>query len=35
VIDGKFGNGADRKLALGSDYKAIQAKVNALYRSRK
>jgi hypothetical protein len=35
VIDGKFGNGADRKLALGSEYKAIQAKVNALYRSRK
>ena len=35
VIDGKFGNGEDRKLALGSDYKAIQAKVNALYRSQK
>lgn len=35
VIDGKFGNGEDRKLALGGDYKAIQAKVNALYRSRK
>jgi preprotein translocase subunit SecF len=35
VIAGKFGNGADRKLALGSDYTAIQAKVNALYRSRK
>jgi hypothetical protein len=35
VIDGKFGNGADRKLALGSEYKAIQAKVNALYRSQK
>jgi hypothetical protein len=35
VIDGKFGNGEDRKLALGSNYKAIQAKVNALYRSQK
>jgi hypothetical protein len=35
VIDGKFGNGKDRKVALGSDYEVIQAKVNALYRLQK
>ncbi len=35
VIDGKFGNGEDRKLALGKEYKAIQAKVNTFYRSQR
>ena len=34
VISGKFGNGLDRKNALGSEYDIIQAKVNELYRSR-
>lgn len=33
VISGAFGNGADRKNALGSEYAAIQAKVNEIYRN--
>jgi len=35
VIGGNFGNGADRKKALGNDYEEIQAKVNEWYQSRK
>lgn len=31
VIRGDFGNGEDRKNALGSDYETIQAKVNEMY----
>jgi hypothetical protein len=34
VMDGVFGNGTDRKSALGSEYEAIQAKVNEMYRNR-
>ena len=34
VIRGDFGNGADRKQALGAEYDAIQAKVNELYRNK-
>jgi epidermal growth factor receptor substrate 15 len=33
VIQGKFGNGADRRRALGNDYAEIQARVNEIYRS--
>lgn len=33
VIRGNFGNGADRKRALGSEYNAIQGKVNDMYRN--
>jgi cytoskeletal protein RodZ len=33
VISGAFGNGADRKTALGNEYDIIQAKVNELLRS--
>ena len=33
VIAGEFGNGLDRKNALGSEYVIIQAKVNELYRT--
>jgi cytoskeletal protein RodZ len=33
VIRGDFGNGKERKLALGAEYDAIQAKVNEMYRS--
>lgn len=33
VISGEFGNGADRKRALGAEYAAIQAKVNEMYRN--
>jgi len=33
VIRGDFGNGEDRKNALGADYAEIQAMVNELYRS--
>jgi hypothetical protein len=33
VINGEYGNGIDRRNALGSEYRAVQAKVNALYRS--
>lgn len=33
VISGAFGNGADRKNALGAEYAAIQAKVNEIYRN--
>jgi hypothetical protein len=33
VISGEFGNGSDRKQALGAEYDAIQAKVNEMYRS--
>jgi hypothetical protein len=32
VIDGVYGNGIDRKNALGDEYRAIQSKVNELYR---
>lgn len=32
VIRGDFGNGADRIKALGSEYNAIQSKVNDMYR---
>lgn len=32
VIRGNYGNGADRKKALGSEYNAIQSKVNEMYR---
>lgn len=32
VIKGVYGNGMDRKNALGSEYKAIQDKVNELYK---
>ena len=35
VIRGDFGNGAKRKRALGSEYDAIQQKVNEMYRNRK
>lgn len=33
VIRGNYGNGADRKQALGSEYEAIQSKVNEMYRN--
>jgi hypothetical protein len=33
VIRGAFGNGADRKNALGAEYAEIQAKVNEMYRN--
>ena len=33
VIRGNFGNGSDRKQALGAEYVDIQAKVNEMYRS--
>lgn len=33
VIRGDFGNGADRKTALGREYDAIQAKVNEIYKN--
>lgn len=32
VINGEFGNGSNRKRLLGSEYAAVQAKVNELYR---
>lgn len=32
VIRGTFGNGSDRKAALGNEYSAIQKRVNDLYR---
>jgi len=32
VINGEFGNGSDRKVALGDEYASIQAKVNEIYR---
>jgi hypothetical protein len=32
VIDGVYGNGTDRKNALGEEYRSIQSKVNELYR---
>lgn len=35
VIRGDFGNGAERKNALGSDYQAIQRTVNKMYRTGK
>lgn len=34
AINGVFGNGVDRKRALGDEYAAIQARVNELYRNR-
>jgi hypothetical protein len=33
VIQGRFGNGLERKRLLGTDYEIIQAKVNEIYRS--
>lgn len=33
VIRGDFGNGTDRKQALGAEYAAIQAKVNEMYKN--
>lgn len=33
VIRGNFGNGSERKRALGSEYNAIQSKVNEMYRN--
>jgi hypothetical protein len=35
VISGTFGNGVERKRALGSEYVEIQAKVNEIYKSQK
>jgi hypothetical protein len=35
VLDGVFGNGEDRKNALGAEYQAIQAKVNEMYRNKR
>lgn len=35
VIRGDFGIGRERKRALGSEYSAIQAKVNELYKNKK
>ena len=32
VIRGKYGNGNERKEKLGSDYSAVQKKVNELYK---
>ena len=34
VIDGVYGNGLERKKALGGEYRAIQSKVNEIYRNR-
>lgn len=34
VIRGDFGNGLDRKNALGSEYNAIQSKVNEIYLNK-
>ena len=34
VISGDFGNGANRKRALGKDYAKIQAKINEIYRAK-
>jgi hypothetical protein len=34
VISGAFGNGIDRKNALGDEYAIIQAKVNEIYRNK-
>ncbi len=34
VISGDFGNGANRKRALGKDYAEIQAKINEIYRAK-
>lgn len=34
VISGAFGNGDERKQALGDEYEAIQAKVNEIYRNK-
>ena len=35
VIGGKYGNGKERKEALGSDYNAVQAEVNKIIRRKK
>ncbi len=35
VIDGVYGNGKDRKRALGDEYLTIQARVNEIYRAGK
>ena len=34
VLSGDFGNGLERKRALGDEYAAIQAKVNKLYKNK-
>ena len=34
VMSGDFGNGANRKRALGKDYAKIQAKINEIYRAK-
>lgn len=34
VISGSFGNGAERKKALGDEYAEIQAKINEIYRNK-
>lgn len=34
TLSGKFGNGADRKEALGSDYEAIQSRINDYYAQK-
>ena len=33
VWDGVYGNGTERKSKLGSDYKAVQKRVNEMYRN--
>lgn len=33
VIAGKYGDGDDRKAALGNDYEAVQARVNQLMKA--
>jgi N-acetylmuramoyl-L-alanine amidase len=35
VIRGKYGNGKERKEALGSDYNAVQAEVNMIISQKK
>jgi hypothetical protein len=35
VLDGVYGNGIERKRALGSEYQEIQAKVNEMYRNKR
>lgn len=34
VMNGDFGNGANRKRALGKDYAKVQAKINEIYRAK-
>ena len=33
VWDGIYGNGTERKTKLGSDYRAVQKRVNEMYRN--